>query len=167
MATGNDKTTPSSAADAIRETVRTLRRWQQAPPQWLKEARDWHAKMRQLVADEEGPASSGHSPDTPPPPAPTPAPPPPPEAVPAAASSAKATAPELSPSAQWCCDQVRAWKAANKIREDIRISDLSKQLADELIKDFKADDTDTLRPLKWRYIKNELQNWGVWPLDRI
>lgn len=80
-------------------------------------------------------------------------------------AAASVTVRGISPSARWCRDRVRELKAANKISDDITITVLAKRLKDELT---EASDTDeTLKPLTWRYIRNELQNWSAWPLDRI
>ena len=189
MATGDDKPipSPSSVEASMREVLRTLRRMSTDPPPWLKPLQEFQAKLSRLRAelDDEAkakPSQEGSTPQlteqpqsraTPPDPQPPFAPPVPevptapfaevaPEPVPAAAPE-----PKLSPSAQWCCARVRELKATNQISEDTKITALAHRLEDELAEASKADDTDTLDPLTWRYIRNELQAWGVWPFDRI
>jgi hypothetical protein len=103
-----------------------------------------------VTAPEETPAVSSGDDHPPEPPSPN------------TASKSK-----LSPSAQWCCNRVRELKTAGQISKDIAITTLARRLEKELKVAVDADDTDSLRDLKYRSIRNELQNWGVWPLDRI
>ncbi len=53
-------------------------------------------------------------------------------------------------------------KMAGAISPDTAITDLAKELEKRMKRAARCE--PSLRPVSWRYIKNELANWGVWPM---
>ena len=56
-------------------------------------------------------------------------------------------------------------KTAGEIPPDIRITDFARELENRMLKAAATD--KSIRPIKWRSIKNELRDWGLWPIDSI
>ena len=61
-----------------------------------------------------------------------------------------------------------AWIAAEakrmrgEIASDIKITAFARELERRMKEAAKTD--KSIRPVKWRYIKNNLRNWGLWPI---
>jgi hypothetical protein len=65
----------------------------------------------------------------------------------------------------WIEAEAKRLQAAGELNEGTRITDFAKLLADRMD---KAHETDkSIRPVGWRYIKNMLPNWGLWPITSI
>jgi hypothetical protein len=64
----------------------------------------------------------------------------------------------------WITAEARRMKAANEILPDIRISDFARELEGRMK---SATTNKSLRPIKWRSIKNKLREWGLWPVTSI
>jgi hypothetical protein len=63
----------------------------------------------------------------------------------------------------WIEAEVRRMKSDGEI--PARISDFAKAL--ERLMHTAARLGPSIRPVGWRHIKNQLPNWGLWPIDRI
>jgi hypothetical protein len=63
---------------------------------------------------------------------------------------------------QWVTQEVLQMKARGEINEDIRITDLAK----ELEKRMRAAG-DKVKPVGFKHIKNMLPTWGLWPINSI
>ena len=75
----------------------------------------------------------------------------------------KAPAPKARGTAAWIGAEVARMKAAGELREDLRITDLAKQLEKRLGTAAKAD--ESMRAVGWRHIKNILPDLGLWPIS--
>ena len=65
----------------------------------------------------------------------------------------------------WIAAEAKRMKEANEIPPDIRITDLARDLERRMRRPPTAD--KSLRPIKWRSIKNKLPEWGLWPVTSI
>jgi hypothetical protein len=72
---------------------------------------------------------------------------------------------EVRGAGQWIAAELRRMKAANEIPPDIWITDLARDLESRMRKAAATD--KSLRPIKWRSIKNGLPKWGLWPITLI
>jgi hypothetical protein len=92
---------------------------------------------------------------------------PPPPSEPAAPTSppGQGEPEELRGAAVWIAAEARRMKADGEILPDIRITKFSRDLADRMKK--AAENNQSIRPVKWTFIKNNLRDWGLWPVSRI
>src|SRR5262245_33529097 len=67
--------------------------------------------------------------------------------------------------AVWLYGAARRLKMAGKIPEDIGPQRFAKILGEEMRKAAKT--VSTIKPVGWGHIKNNLKNWGLWPISRI
>ena len=67
---------------------------------------------------------------------------------------------------RWCADEIKRMKAAGEVHDGTRITELARLLADRLTKASNAGNT-SIRPVKWRHIKNMLPAWGLWLSNSI
>jgi hypothetical protein len=65
----------------------------------------------------------------------------------------------------WCVAEAKRLKFAGKLDSLKNKTALAKLLADGIRKAARTD--SSLRSLTMRYIRNQLKNWGLWPIDRI
>jgi hypothetical protein len=82
--------------------------------------------------------------------------------------SAQSTAIESDPRMKtktWVRDDVCRMMRVGEIPADIKITDLAKTLAKRMER--AAENDRSIRIVSWRYIKNELPGWGLWPLNKI
>lgn len=70
-----------------------------------------------------------------------------------------------SPTATWIIATVRRKKAAGEIPDGIRKTSFSRLIEDWMRKAVRAG--DSVRPVGWQHIKNNLPAWGLWPLSSI
>jgi hypothetical protein len=75
----------------------------------------------------------------------------------------KAPAPKATGTPAWIQAEAARMKAAGELREDLRITDFAKLLWKRLKAAAKAD--ESLRAVDWRHIKNNLPDWGLWPIS--
>jgi hypothetical protein len=68
-------------------------------------------------------------------------------------------------SKEWIVAEAVQLKKDNKISKDIRRTDFAKLLVDRM--DTAAETDKSIRPVGWRYIKNHLSEWGLWPIKSI
>lgn len=62
----------------------------------------------------------------------------------------------------WIVDEVKRLQASGEVKEGTRVTNFAKLLAHRMD---KAHETDkSIRPVKWRHIKNMLPAWGLWPI---
>jgi hypothetical protein len=72
---------------------------------------------------------------------------------------------EVHGAGEWIAAEAKRMKDANEISPDIGISEFARELERRMK---KAAITDkSLRPIKWRSIKNKLREWGCWPVTSI
>jgi hypothetical protein len=76
---------------------------------------------------------------------------------------------EVHGAGAWITAEARRMKAANEILPDIRISDFARELEGRMKKAAKkaATTNKPLRAVGWRYIKNKLREWDLWPVSSI
>ncbi|MBR0742104.1 hypothetical protein JQ581_34725 [Bradyrhizobium liaoningense] len=67
--------------------------------------------------------------------------------------------------AAWITGEATRMKVANEIPENIKITHFAQELERRMRKTALSD--KSLRPIGWRSIKNELRNWGLWPITTI
>ena len=72
---------------------------------------------------------------------------------------------EVHGAGAWIAAEAKRMKDANEISPDIGISDFARELERRLQK--AATTNKSLRPIKWRSIKNKLPEWGLWPVTSI
>jgi hypothetical protein len=72
---------------------------------------------------------------------------------------------EVHGAKKWIAAKAKEMKAANKIPQDITISDFARELASQMRKAAPSD--TSLRPIGWKSIKNRLPEWGLWPVTSI
>jgi hypothetical protein len=72
---------------------------------------------------------------------------------------------EVHGAGAWIAAEAKRMKDANEISPDIGISDFARELEGRLQK--AATTNKSLRPIKWRSIKNKLPEWGLWPVTSI
>jgi hypothetical protein len=65
----------------------------------------------------------------------------------------------------WIAAEAKRMKDANEISPDIGISDFARELEGRMQK--AATTNKSLRPIKWRSIKNKLREWGLWQVTSI
>jgi hypothetical protein len=65
----------------------------------------------------------------------------------------------------WIVAEAKRLKAAGEVNEGTRITDFARLLADRMDKAHETD--ESISPVGWRYIKNALPNWGLWPVTSI
>jgi hypothetical protein len=65
----------------------------------------------------------------------------------------------------WIVAEAKRLKDTGQINEVIRITDLAKLLEKRMRKAAKTD--NFIRPVGWKYIKNTLRTWGLWPITSI
>jgi hypothetical protein len=65
----------------------------------------------------------------------------------------------------WIVAEARRMKAAGEIPPDIRITAFAHELEGRMQK--AAEKDRRIRPVKWTYIKNNLRDWGLWPVSCI
>jgi hypothetical protein len=61
----------------------------------------------------------------------------------------------------WITDEAQRMKAAGEIPAEIKITPFAKLLADRMAAD------PSIHAVTWRYIKNELPIWDLWPISKI
>ena len=64
----------------------------------------------------------------------------------------------------WIAAEARRMKASGEIPGH-RITSFARELESRMSK--AAASNQTLRPIKWRSIKNRLPDWGLWPATSI
>ena len=72
---------------------------------------------------------------------------------------------EVHGAGAWIAAEAKRMKDANEISPDIGISDFARELERRMQKAAASD--KSLRPIKWRSIKNKLPEWGLWPVTSI
>jgi hypothetical protein len=72
-------------------------------------------------------------------------------------------APEVHGAGAWIAAEARRMKAAGEIPD--RITPFARELESRM--DKAAASGKSLRPIKWRSIKNKLPEWGLWPPTSI
>ena len=72
---------------------------------------------------------------------------------------------EVRGAGAWIAAEARRMKAANEIPPDIGITDFARELESRMRKAAASD--KSLRPIRWRSIKNRLPEWGLWPVTSI
>ena len=72
---------------------------------------------------------------------------------------------EVRGAGAWIAAEAKRMKDANEIPTDIGISDFARELEGRMRK--AATTNKSLRPIKWRSIKNKLREWGLWPVTSI
>ena len=72
---------------------------------------------------------------------------------------------EVRGAGAWIAAEAKRMKDANEISPDIGISDFARELEGRMQK--AAATNKSLRPIKWRSIKNKLREWGLWPVTSI
>jgi hypothetical protein len=175
-----------------RAAERVARQLRNTIPAWMKDPDIW-AKAREDIEKEEEErtkAKAGQSPDLASPASAAPPPTPPSaesvEPTPAAAAPAQSTPvepepkpelansellpieTELSPSAEWCCDRARELKDAGKLGAVKKRIELARLLVKDLAKAVMDDETDILREFdSEKYVSQNLEAWGIWPIGRI
>jgi hypothetical protein len=77
-------------------------------------------------------------------------------------SQLKAPAPKARGTAAWLQAEIARMKSAGELRENLRLTDLAKQLEKRLKTAAAAD--ECLRAVGWRHIKNTLPDLGLWPI---
>jgi hypothetical protein len=65
----------------------------------------------------------------------------------------------------WITGEATRMMVVGEIREGIRITDFAKELKERMDKAAKVD--RSLHPVGWLYIKNQLPDWGLWPIKSI
>ena len=65
----------------------------------------------------------------------------------------------------WIAAEAKRMKAADEIPPGIGITDFARELERRMRK--AAATNKSLRPIKWRSIKNKLPEWGLWPITSI
>jgi hypothetical protein len=65
----------------------------------------------------------------------------------------------------WIVNDIKIMKTDGVIPVDIRISKFARILAKRMDKAAQAG--KVRRSVSWRYIKNELPGWGLWPVNKI
>ena len=70
-----------------------------------------------------------------------------------------------SPTASWIIATVRRKKAAGEIPAGIKKTDFSRLIDQWMRKAVRAG--DSVRPVRWQHIKNNLPAWGLWPIELI
>jgi hypothetical protein len=65
----------------------------------------------------------------------------------------------------WIAAEARRMKDANEISPHMGITDFARELERRILK--AATTNKSLRPIKWRSIKNKLREWGLWPVTSI
>lgn len=68
--------------------------------------------------------------------------------------------------AAWITGEVRRMKAAGEIPADIKITDLAHKIEQRMADAAKRDPL-SLRAIKWKSIRNQLVEWGLWPVTLI
>jgi hypothetical protein len=67
---------------------------------------------------------------------------------------------------EWIVAEAKRLKKANEIPKDItRPTGFAKLLEDRM--GTAAETNKSIRPVGWRYIKNHLSEWGLWPIEAI
>jgi hypothetical protein len=66
---------------------------------------------------------------------------------------------------KWVTDEAQRMKAADEIPTEIKITHFAQQLAGRMAA--AACNDPSIRPVTWRYIKNELPSWDLWPISKI
>jgi hypothetical protein len=62
----------------------------------------------------------------------------------------------------WITGAAKKMKDAGEISAEIRITDLARKLAERMAQAAEAD--RSIRPVTWRYLRNMLCSWGLWPI---
>jgi len=79
--------------------------------------------------------------------------------------------PELPPrqvtAIEWIMCEAQRLKRTNKIPAGINKTKFAQLLADNMREAAKTDHSIVLRPVRWKYILNHLQAWGLWPIFDI
>jgi hypothetical protein len=65
--------------------------------------------------------------------------------------------------AKWIAVEAKRMKKAKQI--PVRITDFARELERRMGK--AAETNRAIRPFKWKYIRNQLGNWGLWPASAI
>ncbi|UGX91738.1 hypothetical protein G6321_00039245 [Bradyrhizobium barranii subsp. barranii] len=68
--------------------------------------------------------------------------------------------------AAWITAEVRQMNATGEIPADIKITDLARRIEQRMADAAKRDPL-SLRAIKWKSIRNQLVEWGLWPVTLI
>jgi hypothetical protein len=63
--------------------------------------------------------------------------------------------------AKWVAGEAKRMKALGEIGESTHITELAKMLASRM------EQEKSVKAVGWRYIKNQLREWGLWPIASI
>lgn len=92
-----------------------------------------------------------------------------PPMVPVPSTPKQATTPvplnTFTHSGRWIVAEARRMQAAAEIPDNITKTTFARALAERMQKAFEAD--RSIRPMKWRSIRNQLEPWGLWPIASI
>jgi hypothetical protein len=70
-----------------------------------------------------------------------------------------------TPTITWVTDEVKRMKAAGELKGSIRITELARNLESRMKTAAQVD--ESLKKVGWRYIKNKLRDWNLWPIESI
>ena len=65
----------------------------------------------------------------------------------------------------WITNEAQQMKEVGEIPAGIKITHFAQQLEKRMAKANRND--PSIRGVSWRYIKNELPGWGLWPISQI
>jgi hypothetical protein len=68
-------------------------------------------------------------------------------------------------SGTWIVGEAKRMKADAEIPDNITKTDFAKALAGRMF--IAARTNPSIQPIKWRSIFNRLEDWGLWPIDKI
>jgi hypothetical protein len=73
---------------------------------------------------------------------------------------------ERNATSRWAIAEALRMKAVGEIDESIKITAFAKELANRM--EAARDNGDkSVKPVRWRHIKNSLRDWGLWPITSI
>jgi hypothetical protein len=72
---------------------------------------------------------------------------------------------ELATAKEWIVEEARRMKRAGKIPDGITKTNFAKLIRDWMKKALRAGAVKKL--VEWKYIRNELSDWDLWPISRI
>jgi hypothetical protein len=67
----------------------------------------------------------------------------------------------------WVIAEAERLKRLDKISDGITMTDFAKRLADNLADEAKTNHSISVRVVGWKYIRNHLREWDIWPVSAI